>query len=75
MVTFMLCRHTFFNHVLYKECSSIARDTSYEYLLFRPITFDIMTLFDYGKQYTESWKVNVVNFIIKLVIFTFEDIC
>ena len=20
-----------------------------------------MTLFDYGKQYTESWKVNVVN--------------
>ena len=39
------------------------------------ITFDIMTLFDYGKQYTESWKVNVVNFIIKLVIFTFENIC
>ena len=25
-----------------------------------------MTHFDYGKQYTESWKVNVVNDIIKL---------
>ena len=23
--------------------------------------------------YTESWKVNVVNLIIKLVIFTFEQ--
>ena len=23
---------------------------------------------DYGKQYTESWKVNVVNLIIKLVM-------
>ena len=31
------------------------------------------TFFDYGKQYTESWKVNVVNLIIKLVIFTFEQ--
>ena len=71
MVTFMLCRHTCFNHVLYNECSSIG--THLNFLLF--ITFDIMRLFDYGKQYTESWKVNVVNFIIKLVIFTFEDIC
>ena len=72
MVTFfMLCRHTFFNHVLYNECSSIG--THLNFLFF--ITFDIMTLFDYGKQYTESWKVNVVNFIIKLVIFTFENIC
>ena len=34
-----------------------------------------MKLFDYGKQYTEIWKVKEVNFIIKLVIFTFEDIC
>ena len=70
-MTFMLCRHTFFNHVRYNECSPIG--THLNLLLF--ITFDIMTLFDYGKHYTESWKVNVVNFIIKYVIFTFEDIC
>ena len=45
-------------------------------LIFIVYNIDIMTLFDYGKQYTESWKVNVVNFIIKysfLHLKTFVD--
>ena len=33
-----------------------------------------VTLFDFGKQYKDILNVNVV-YLIKLVIFAFEEIC